>query len=43
MYLPLDSAVKRLNISEADILTYRTLNHIYYSEKTDKYDIGSFF
>jgi len=41
MYLPLDSAVKRLNISEADILTYRTLNHIYYSEKTDKYDIDS--
>ena len=41
MYLPIDKACEKLNITQSDILTYRAIKHIYYSEKTDKYDIGS--
>ena len=41
MYYSLDKTIKKLNISETDLLHYRSLNHIKYSEKTDKYDIDS--
>ena len=41
MYLSLEKASEKLNIPESEILTYRTLNEIYYSARTDKYEIES--
>ena len=41
MYLSLEKASEKLNLSQSEILTYRALNEIYYSQKTDKYEIES--
>jgi hypothetical protein len=39
-YFLIDTA-KKLNISETDILSYKSLGIIKYSPKTDKYDMDS--
>lgn len=41
MFYSLIDTAKKLNMSESDVLTYRSLGIIKYSPKTDKYDIDS--
>jgi len=41
MYYSLINTAKKLNVSKSDVLSYRSLDIIKYSPKTDKYDLDS--
>ncbi len=41
MYYIEDKIINKLKITESELLFWRSINHIYYSEKTDKYDLDS--